>query len=53
MTLRSLENAEQNNFDRLDFQEKALKEAQQIANDSDRKCEGESTSFSHAVCLTP
>lgn len=40
LNLRSLENAEQSNFDRLDYQEKALKDAQQIANESDRKYEG-------------
>jgi chromosome segregation ATPase len=40
LNLRSLENAEQSNFDRLDYQEKALKDAQHIANESDRKYEG-------------
>ena len=38
--LRSLENSEQSNFDRLDQQEQALKSAKIIANDSDRKFEG-------------
>ena len=38
--LRSLENAEQTNFDRLDQQEQALKTAKLSANDSDRKFEG-------------
>ena len=45
LNLRSLENAEQSNFDRLDYQEKALKDAQQIANESDRKYEGEFVEF--------
>ena len=40
LNLRSLENAEQSNFDRLDYQERALKDAQAIANESDRKFEG-------------
>merc|ERR1712110_938821 len=39
LNLRSLENAEQTNFDRLDYQERALKDAQAIANESDRKYE--------------
>ena len=38
--LRSLENAEQTNFDRLDQQEQQLKLAKSSANDSDRKYEG-------------
>ena len=45
LNLRSLENAEQSNFDRLDYQERALKDAQQIANESDRKYEGEFVEF--------
>ena len=45
LNLRSLENAEQNNFDRLDYQEKALKDAQAVANESDRKYEGNKTFF--------
>lgn len=40
LQLRSLENSEQTNFDRLDQQEQALKSAKIIANDSDRKYEG-------------
>ena len=42
LNLRSLENAEQSNFDRLDYQERALKVSgkQNIANESDRKYEG-------------
>ena len=49
LNLRSLENAEQSNFDRLDYQEKALKDAQQIANESDRKYEGKFFEFFWAI----
>ena len=40
VALRSLENAEQTNYDKLDQQEHALKTAQMSANDSDRRYEG-------------
>ena len=40
VALRSMENAEQSNFDKLDMQEHALKTAQMNANESDRRYEG-------------
>ena len=57
--LRSLENAEQTNFDRLDQQEQQLKLAKSSANDSDRKYEGNysensrnSKLSSNEICLS-
>jgi len=40
VALRSMENSEQTNFDKLDMQEHALKTAQISANESDRRYEG-------------
>jgi hypothetical protein len=48
MTSRSLENSEQSNFDRLDHQEQALKNAKMIASDAERKFEG---IFSNNKCF--